>query len=459
LATARLAALQPPHAGPAAEWRAVQIGCLLSLAATALIAGRLLVVGSRWGNWVYAYVQPPGIQMLVVWASAVLVTLAALWASERAIHRHEWWVVSGWVAGGLAIQALLRTLTPFTLEQIFTSNGANAFYGVSVNVRLADVLSDFSRLRLTLPLHPRSNMPGKLMFVYAMELFTSRPLVLAWLTIAVSNAGGVLLYLFVREWLGGCRPALYALVLYLLVPGKLYFFPLLNTVTPTIAFAAAYPAVQWMRQPRLAYAIAAGVAIYGLVLFEPLPLVLALGLIVVAWRMRGPEPVPVRDLAIHAAALAASFLIVHVAVAWLTGFEAVPAFRELSAEAVAFNTLEHRRYLLWVVQNLIDFAIAIGVCQAVIFLAPLDRAVRRSLTGPLAAVWLALAVVVAVLDVAGVNRGEVVRLWIFLACLFQIPAACVCARFPGQTAISLVIASVILQDAVGTGMIGFVIPG
>ena len=32
------------------------------------------------------------------------------------------------------------------------------------------------------------------------------------------------------------------------------------------------------------------------------------------------------------------------------------------------------------------------------------------------------------LDLTGVNRGEVIRLWIFLACLFQVPTAYVCVR-------------------------------
>ena len=68
-----------------------------------------------------------------------------------------------------------------------------------------------------------------------------------------------------------------------------------------------------------------------------------------------------------------------------------------------------------------------------------------------------VAIGVLALDVAGVNRGEVVRLWIFLACLFQIPAAYVCARLNSRAALALVLATTVLQAALGIKMIGFIV--
>lgn len=67
------------------------------------------------------------------------------------------------------------------------------------------------------------------------------------------------------------------------------------------------------------------------------------------------------------------------------------------------------------------------------------------------------AISVLALDVAGINRGEVVRLWIFLACLFQIPAAYVCARLNSRVALALVLATTVLQAALGIKMIGFIV--
>ena len=44
-----------------------------------------------------------------------------------------------------------------------------------------------------------SNMPGKLMLVYALGNVSRDPGVLAWLAVLVSNAGAAVMYSFVRE--------------------------------------------------------------------------------------------------------------------------------------------------------------------------------------------------------------------------------------------------------------------
>ena len=77
---------------------------------------------------------------------------------------------------------------------------------------------------------------------------------------------------------------------------------------------------------------------------------------------------------------------------------------------------------------------------------------------PLPLVTLSLLSVVLAIDLIGINRGEVIRLWIFLACLLQIPAAWVCAR-AGRRALALVLITTLLLSALGTANIGFVVPG
>ena len=71
---------------------------------------------------------------------------------------------------------------------------------------------------------------------------------------------------------------------------------------------------------------------------------------------------------------------------------------------------------------------------------------------------LGSAAVLLATDAIGVNRGEVIRLWIFLGCFFQIPAAYVCARLDNRAALVLVLAVTILQATLGTAMIGFIVP-
>ena len=89
---------------------------------------------------------------------------------------------------------------------------------------------------------------------------------------------------------------------------------------------------------------------------------------------------------------------------------------------------------------------------------------RRISRSPSIIPWLvivtaSLAATVVLTDLLGVNRGEVVRLWIFLACVGQLAAAYVCARLNSQVAIGIALAVTLLHDALGTSMIGFIIPG
>jgi hypothetical protein len=84
---------------------------------------------------------------------------------------------------------------------------------------------------------------------------------------------------------------------------------------------------------------------------------------------------------------------------------------------------------------------------------------RTRLLRPITGLCLGLLVVIAVTDLIGVNRGEVIRLWIFLASMFQIPAAYVCARLRSQSATIVVLACTVLPAALGTAVIGFLLPG
>ena len=152
----------------------------------------------------------------------------------------------------------------------------------------------------------------------------------------------------------------------------------------------------------------------------------------------------------------------------------IDAFRRVAADAAEFNASEGRPYGLWAWRNLVEFCFGAGICQAVLFcvawLAEASRRrpaadgvrsrvdPRRLLDRPIVTVSIGLVIMLLVLDLAGVNRGEAIRLWIFLACLFQVPAAYVCARLNHRAAIVMVLGVTVLQAALGTAMIGFVVP-
>lgn len=446
-------------------WTGVLAGAFASLLVCYGISTEWLVVGSREGRWTYDFVQPVSAHAIAIAAlvSAIGVT-ALMWRPRREERSREWALVCAWIVLGIGLQALLRSLTPFSFEQIFLSEGANSFYTVTQQHDAASVLADFNRLRDGWPLHAHSNLPGKLILLYALELISGHPAVLAWLVVVVSNLGGALLYVFVRDLFADRRAALFSLVLYLFVPGKLFFFPLMNTVTPTIAFACAVLVLRWLQTRRTRYAVCAGVALFGLVFFEPLPLVGGVLFAMLAARALWRGDLAWRRLLGQSGALVFAFLATWAAVRLWLGFDLFDAFQRVAADAAAFNANEGRLYGLWVRQNAVDFLFSAGACQAVLFCVAFYHGLqangwrRGGVDRPVVLLCAALVIMLVALDLVGINRGEVVRLWIFLACLFQVPAAYVCAQLNSRAGIALVLATAVLQGAVGTSMIGFVVP-
>ena len=93
-----------------------------------------------------------------------------------------------------------------------------------------------------------------------------------------------------------------------------------------------------------------------------------------------------------------------------------------------FNVKAERPYSIWIWENLREFLFGAGVAQVVLVPAALMAGLWRAgrwkerLTDPITVVSVGVLTVLLAIDLIGVNRGEVIRLWIFLACFFQIPA-------------------------------------
>jgi hypothetical protein len=167
---------------------------------------------------------------------------------------------------------------------------------------------------------------------------------------------------------------------------------------------------------------------------------------------------------LQASVAATAALGVYAGLRILVGFDLARAFAQIGGDAVRFNMDAGRPYSIWIWQNLREFLFGMGVCQAVVFCAALVDGLRgpatwrEKATRPITVLCLGVAAVLLATDVIGVNRGEVIRLWIFLACFCQIPTAYVCARLGTRAALMLVMALTIVQATLGTAMIGFVVP-
>ena len=266
-------------------WISVLFGTALSLAGAGSIVARRLTIGSAEGGWVYPYVDSVEDGTWRVFALSCLLVGAGVGASWPLLKRFaadseqavslpiQWALILGWCLLAILVQGLLRSTTPHSLGAIVASDTANSFHSVAVRTNARSILSGFERDRHTWPLHAQSNLPGKLLLFRALTRVSKQPEVVAWLIIGLSNVGGLLLYLFIRDASGDRFFAGLSAILYFFTPAKLYFVPLLNAVTPVLVLICACLMIRWLNTSRIVYAVVLGVAVYGLALFEPTALV------------------------------------------------------------------------------------------------------------------------------------------------------------------------------------------
>jgi hypothetical protein len=274
--------------------RTAIIGAALAVAASAALAAGVLPVGSRAGRYVYPYARTFALDVLWPFAAVAVIVLAGLWLSARWHDRRPVAVVAGWMAAAVPVQLLLRLNDDASIGDIVTSTRANGFWDAALAYTPGEFLTTHTDIVDQLDSHVRTNMAGKTAFYQLLAAVTDSPTGAGVLIVLVSSLSALLLYLIARDLLDA-RTALYTLVLAILVPGRLYFLPILNTVAPVAILAALWLLVRYLRRPRWAWAAGMGTVLYLTVFFEPLPL--ALGLVfagLLAWalatrRISGPH--------------------------------------------------------------------------------------------------------------------------------------------------------------------------
>lgn len=449
-----------PPPTPAPVPRLVQGAAIAGAALTALIAAGLathvISVGSRAGLHRYPfdrYFSPPQLWPFAVACAAVL---GLLWLSLRTYRRYEWPTVLGWMLAAVPLQLLVRWYAGASLPKLVMSDRANSFYSPSLRWGAREFISSYLDIVRHLPHHARTNMPGKTLLYHLLGEFTHSPLGLGIGVIVASNLGALLAYLIVRDLLNDRRAALFALVLCVFLPGKVYFLPVLNVVSPVPILLAFWLLVRWMKSGRWAYAVLMGPALYLTLFFEPLPLAMGVVFAAVLALALWQKTITWKDTAGLLTVVLVAFAACHALMVALFGYDIFANFAYVLADARDFNARTHRPYDVWLVRNPRDLIICAGAASMVMVAAAAWDAIRGPIARPAAVLTLSCLAVLAILDIAGVNRGETVRLWIFLAAFLQISAAWMCARARSLWPFAVVLAATLLQTSLGAALVGFV---
>src|SRR5207245_4973997 len=133
-------------------------------------------------------------------------------------------------------------------------------------------------------------------------------------------------------------------------------------------------------------------------------------------------------------------------------FDLVVALRYVIAEVAHSNETSLPNYNLYLLADVREFVIGMGIVQLAVALVVVGRLnFRRLVRGPTAEVFsTGVFCTLVVLWLLGINRGEVTRLWIFLAVFVAMVAAYGCSSRP-----EVLLGDLVLADSIAH--IGFVL--
>lgn len=440
--------------------------CLVSVLLIFLVYSNNFVFGSKPGNWTYPYFKT--IKEIPTWILIAIITLLGLtiFIGKKLIFSYEKIALVLCFLSALLLQNLIHRAYPLALGSIVQSDTANSFYSTAMHYSPAEILSQYIQLAPSFPLHAKTNMPGKILLYQFLELLTASPQMLAYLVIGLSTIGGLLMYGICKILFHDRLAAFYAFILYALVPAKLAFFPILNTVTPIFILICFYLFLLYLERKQARFLWLLGIAIYILILFEPSPLVtgiLFVGILLSAIR---EKRFSMKDfwqlLALPVLAFASVYLLFLI----LFSFNLFQVVQYVLNDAVQFNTVDHRDYWIWVGENPKEFFMDVGLPIMMIFIFLLTQLVTQiKRVKDAFAPWpvenvlvVSLFVTLCTVIFLGINRGEVTRLWIYLAVFFQIPAAFFLARLPRSSLLFFIVAcTLVAQTMIALQRVGFII--
>jgi len=299
------------------------------------------------------------------------------------------------------------------------------------------------------------------------NLISMSPQILGYLVIISSTFGALLLFGICKKLFHNIQAAFYAFILYTLIPGKVFYFPIPNTITPLFIMLCLYLYIIYIEKRKIIFLWLLGSALYILILFEPSPLItgfLFIGILLNAIAEKRISKKGIRILFIYPFL---SFLCLYAIFSLIFSFDLLGAFRYILKDAVNFNLNGHRPYGRWVAENLKEFFYSGGTPIMMIYLYLVSRLfVEWKTKMSNVNFWsmeniylISLLVTFGVVVFLGVNRGEISRLWIYLAVFFQIPSSLFIAKISRSSLIFCFVAcTLVIQSIIALQRVSFITP-
>ncbi len=341
--------------------------------------------------------------------------------------------------------ALLFPESPDVLQPLFyrtISAGASGSFSVSTQIEnLRTFLIDYPALMPTFPVHPQRYPPGLLILFYAartalaqaprlanliggtLRYYQCHDLALmrlpnttlasARLQMALPVLCGLIvfpLYGLTKETIGRSA-ALLAVGLYPLVPSFALWSARWDQLYPLLTCTSAYLFYVGLTRKRTTVLAAAGVVL-GLTTFFSFGMVamlMPLGLIALFWAIPHRERRAWGWLVLGATAFTAGLIAPWAIYQGLIGH----GFLEIWHVSMSYHLGLDRGYWVWLGYHLYDFLLFLGIPIAGLLMIGIVQSVRR-IDADQAVLPLGFGLSLLLLNLIGVARGEVARVWLFL---------------------------------------------
>lgn len=375
--------------------------------------------------------------------------LCGRWEQLRVANRAAW--MAALILLVFAFQAsLLNSVGPawVTPGAYIVSPNATTYFGLSLEVHdAADWVSRYPELLSGLPYHAATHPPGFVLFFLAIRRSTAALMgstspglvelarsysdvfglglapadaaaaVASAFIIALIGALALVPLYFLARLLAGPRTAIGAACLAGSMPGLLLLSASPDLVVWALAITTLLLSYAAWRSGAAWLAFVSGV-LAGVGLFFSLAFALVLGWLVL-WALLGVcraahAGTCFRRVVLLGAATGGGLVLFHLGLALLAGYQPVEVARQaLAMHRVVAGAESVRTYWLWVLMNPLECAIFIGLPLSMGALWSW-RALREARFARLRALVLSWLVLLVLLDLSGVVRGEVGRIWLFL---------------------------------------------
>ena len=433
------------------------------------IASKTIEFGSSEGNWIFWYIKPLKSHPFLLFLALAPVLLLLAFGSFKTIQIQEKATLAFWMVAATILQNAIRLVSPFSLASIIVSDRSNSYYLPAIRYSALELLRSYESISKTFTMHAFSNMPGKILFFSCLRAITDSPQVMGYVILLISNLGGVLIYFITKKLFVNKTIALQALLLYLFIPSRIFFLPLLNAVSPVFILLALFLFVLFLERKSRLILFCLGLLLYFTFLFEPLPFfsgIIFIALLVHSFTQR---QINIREAAWIPVFSILGFLTAYLLMYLAFGFNLFNTFLFLLRDAADFNLRTGRHYSIWVIQNLKGLFLNAGLAQSLLAgfalytfankMMMLDRLQRKSYLLQTGNLFLVSVLgMILLMDLLGIPRGETERLWIFAACYLPVISAWTIEKYFSISIFYMSLASMVLQTTVTLSVVGFVVP-